>query len=168
MGPDTWGTSLAPNSFTCTVTSGPVSWFGVGARIWMRASVAGRAGILGAPAPPLPDEQPASAKSRTETKSATRLMGPDDTARSPVLGRTGPSPAAGCPRAAPAATHRQGPGGHQEGRDGDGQGGLGRARAAVRTAAAGGFAVLGRRGGGAGADRGDRRPGRCGGPGRRL
>src|SRR5438445_484618 len=164
MGGPCRSTSLAPNSFTCTVTSGPVSWFGVGWRIWMRASVAGRGAGFGPADWSL--EQPVRARSRSGASRAARedreprmrLMVKDDTARSPVLGRTARSPVPDRLRRAAPAAHGQGARRRQQGDDAGGQGRLGRA-----VVGAAGFRL--RRRGGAGGDGRGRGPGGSG-PGR--
>src|SRR4051812_20681643 len=85
IGPVTWGTTLAPISLIWIVTSGPVSWFGVGARIWIRAVVAGRVPAFEVDGLSLPQAVRAST-TRNGPRSADlarrpgmRLMGPDDT-----------------------------------------------------------------------------------------
>ena len=161
-GPDTWGTSLAPISFTCTVTSGPVSWLGVGETIWMRAVVAGRSARWG-PTTSCPSRR------RSRPRAGGRQQEPPPAIggcvswpqtirrRSPVLGRArrrfaalpaGPLPP---PRRRPAT---RAPAASSEGDDAEDEGGFGRARGAVGIVVgvpvgAGGRRRGGRRGGAA-------------------
>src|SRR5581483_7390395 len=183
-GPDC-GTSLAPISCTLTVTSGPVSWFGVGSRIWTRAAVVGRAAALGVepPEPSLPQAAGARVRSRATAGAragrdrrrrviSARPYGfPAAARRSPVLGGAArrPAPAVSPARrraGTAAAGQGQRPPPGDERHDAERQGGDGQAggRPAVLLPAAGG----GRGRGGGGRDGGGTgRAGPAGGAGGR-
>src|SRR5688572_30232322 len=148
--PDTWGTSLAPISFTCTVTSGPVSWLGVGETIWMRALVLGRSCALGLD-DFLSEPQPVRPNTRTSraTGMAERLMAQTIRRRSPVLGGTRHRFPTRCPvrgRAAAAApAGQQSADGQHEGDDADDESCGSRAIVAAGTAIGAGGGVGRRR-----------------------